>query len=99
MSRTPRTTLLVLLAGAMSLAAAATASARPWPGNPAPAPEEAAAVDQAVTGASPLWHFLVVAAVTSLLVGTAAYLTASRRPDRGGPQPAASAGVAGAPLG
>jgi len=80
MSRTPRTTLLVLLAAAVSVATAAAASARPWPGDPVPDPATAVVVaDQAGAGTSPLWHFLLVAALTGLVVGTVVYLAASRR--------------------
>lgn len=83
MSSIPRTALLVLLAAAFSMATVTVAAARPWPGDPVPEPAPAAGiVEQATTGASPLWHFLLVAAVTSLVVGAAAYLAASRRQGR-----------------
>jgi hypothetical protein len=83
MSRIPRTALLALLVIALGLATASTAAARPWPGDPVPEPAPASGVvEQATTGTSPLWHFLLVAAVTSLVVGAAAYLAASRRPGR-----------------
>lgn len=81
MSRTPRTALLALLVAAMSMALAAPAMARPWPGDPAPEAPAAEVVGQATTGASPMWHFLLVAVVTSLVVGVAAYVATSRRTD------------------
>jgi len=79
-SRIPRTGLVILLTAFISAAAAASAAARPWPGDPVPntlPPTEV--IDQVTTGTSPLWLFVLVAAATSLLVGTAAYFAGSRR--------------------
>lgn len=100
MSRIPRTALLVLLAAAFSMATAAVAAARPWPGDPVPEPASTAGVvEQATTGASPLWHFLLVAAATGLLVGAVAYRASSRRGDRRRTDRAPSLEVSEASLG
>jgi hypothetical protein len=83
MSRTPHTVLAALLVVVLSTATAASATARPWPGDPVPdalpGPE---VVDPATTGTPALWLLLVVAAATALVVGTAAYVAGSRRPQQ-----------------
>ncbi len=78
MSRIPRTTLLLVLATVASVATATTAAARDWPGDPVPDPAPASPVIDQVPAATPMWHFIVVAALAALVVGIAAYVAGSR---------------------